>query len=88
MERWQRLSAGALPGVRRAGGLFEVRYAPRPGLLDELGALVAAERECCRFVSWSVASDGEGAVLRVLAPPGEPDNVAPIAAMMETLGVS
>lgn len=81
MLRWRALAERAGPVARRSGHRLEVRYEPEPGVLEELSALAAAERECCGFVTWEVGRDGAHLVLRVTADPNAPDDVAPIAAL-------
>jgi len=81
MLRWQRLGETADPVARRAGAVLEVRYRPGAGVLEELDALAAAERQCCSFVAWTVTEDGGHPVLRVEADAETPDDVASIAAL-------
>lgn len=81
MRRWQALADKARPSVRRSGHRLEVRYRSEPGVREELEALVAAERECCSFVAWTVSQVGRDPVLLVTTDPSRPDDVAPIAAM-------
>lgn len=50
-------------------------------MLAELASLAAAEQTCCSFVTWTVTEDRGSPVLRVLAKPDNPDNVASIAAL-------
>jgi len=46
-----------------------------------LAELASAEQACCSFVAWTVSAIGDCPVLRVTAPAGTPDAVAPIAAL-------
>jgi hypothetical protein len=58
-ERWQ-----ALPRLRREetdDGL-RITFARRPGVEEELRALVAVENDCCRWARWNVE---DGVVLVV-----------------------
>jgi hypothetical protein len=71
----------ANPIASRDGHLLEVRFRAGAGVLDELVALAAAEQECCSFVTWTVTHDAGAPVLRVLADPDSPDDVAPIASL-------
>jgi hypothetical protein len=82
MARWERLAQRAAPSAQRLGRELEVSYAAASGVREELEALAAAEAECCAFVTWTVAQDGERVVLRVTADPQRPDDVAPIAALV------
>ena len=67
-ERWRRLlddhGAGhdALPAGRR------LTFSDADGVAPELDALVAAERECCPFLTLTVARVGGAVVLEVAAP--------------------
>lgn len=81
MARWQRLAEHGAPSACRSGHELEVRYQAGPGVRAELEALVAAEAECCSFVTWTVVQDGDEAVLQVVADERRPDDVAPIAAL-------
>ncbi len=81
MRRWQAVASKGRPIAQRRGHQLEVRYQPEPGVRDELEALAAAERQCCKFVAWDVIQDGQHPVLRVTADPSRPDDVAPIAAL-------
>jgi hypothetical protein len=83
MRRWEALSGYGRPTARRRGHRLEVRYRPEPGVGEELVALVAAERQCCSFVTWDVSQDGDGPVLYVTADPGAPDDIASIAALFD-----
>ena len=85
MQRWHDLSVVGAPIAHRVGNRLEVRYRSRPGVRDELVALAAAERECCAFVTWEVDADADAVVLRVVADPATPDDVAPIAALFGIL---
>jgi hypothetical protein len=59
MRRWRALGAAADPRAQRSGHRLEMRYAPGPGIREELERLAAAERQCCSFVTWEVRLDGE-----------------------------
>ncbi len=81
LRRWQAVADKGHPVAQRRGHRLEVRYQPEAGVRDELEALAAAERQCCKFVAWDVIQDGQHPVLRVTADPSRPDDVAPIAAL-------
>jgi hypothetical protein len=81
MRRWRALSGYGRPTARRRGHRLEVRYQPEPGVGEELEALVAAERQCCSFVTWDVSQDFNGPVLYVTADPGAPDDITSIATL-------
>lgn len=81
MRRWKALADRVRPEALLSGHVLEVRYRSAPGVREELEALVAAERECCGFLAWEVAEEGDDPVLRVTADPARPDDLAPIAAL-------
>lgn len=82
LQRWQHLRQMAAPTTRHANGELEVRYSPGKHVLAELQDLVAAERECCAFVTWAVSEDQGQPVLRVTAPRDSPQDIEPIAALL------
>ena len=82
MRRWKALVETASPNASREGRILEVRFEPGSGVLDELAALAAAEKECCAFVTWTVTEDQGSPVLRVLAKPDSPDDVDSIATLL------
>ena len=86
MRRWRVLVGAANPIASRGGRILEVRFQPGAGILDELVALAAAEQECCSFVTWTVTDDAGTPVLRVLAKPDSPDDVARIASLFGAPG--
>lgn len=81
MRRWQELADANNPIASRDRGTLEVRFEPGVGVLDELASLAAAEQQCCSFVTWAVTEDNGRPLLRVLAKPESPDDIAPIAAL-------
>ncbi len=71
--------AQLLPGlVARAIGRvpvtngFRWAFAPTDGLLAEVGQVIDAERRCCRFLRFAVATEPDGGPisLEVTGPPG------------------
>lgn len=81
MRRWQALAAAAHPTASREGRALEVHFEQGPGFHAELEELASAEQQCCSFVTWTVTEDHGHPVLRVLAKPSNPDDVASIAAL-------
>jgi hypothetical protein len=79
MRRWQVLVDAGNPITSRDGRILEVRFERGAGVLSELESLAAAEQECCSFVTWTVIEDNDTLLLRVLAKPDSPDDVASIA---------
>jgi hypothetical protein len=81
MRRWRVLVDAANPIALRDGRILEVRFEPGVDVLDELASLATAEQECCSFVTWTVTENNGRPMLRVLAKPDSPDDVASIAAL-------
>jgi len=79
LRRWKQLGVRARPSVRRTGRELQVQFQARPGVLEELEALAAAEAQCCAFVAWTVLLDGGQPVLRVTAPEDRPEDLEWIA---------
>lgn len=79
MRRWQQLVERASPAARRTGHQLDVGFQSGPGVREELEALAAAEQQCCAFVTLTVTTNSGQPVLRVTAPPNQPDNIEPIA---------
>jgi hypothetical protein len=65
MQRWQRLHAQALVSTALRDDGVEVTYRHSPDVTAELAELVEAERECCAFATWDVASDDDTVVLTI-----------------------
>ncbi|HET7529445.1 MAG TPA: hypothetical protein VFJ98_00640, partial [Mycobacteriales bacterium] len=60
MQRWHALFASQRVGRERGKGYLAVRFREDESTAAELARLVAAERDWCSFVEWSLASrDGE-----------------------------
>ena len=81
MRRWQALVEAAHPLASRDGGILEVRFEPGAGVLGELASLAVAEQECCSLVIWTVTESDGIPLLRVLAEPNRPQDVASVAAL-------
>jgi hypothetical protein len=62
--------------------LLTVRFPTSADLSTKLGALVAAERECCGFVEWALEDRGGELHLTVRG------DARGVSAMAESLGVS
>lgn len=85
MRRWEALAVKGRPSAARSGHVLVVRYRPEPGIREELEALAAAERGCCSFVAWDVSQDQNHVILRVVADPDTPEDIASIAALVDRL---
>jgi hypothetical protein len=84
MRRWHALVAAAPPRLRRGSGRLELRWQLDAVGARELEALVAAERDCCGFVTWTLDRDDDGPTLTITAQPGRPDDVEAILAMLRS----
>jgi hypothetical protein len=78
-SQWRELLSRAVIGRAPAPGGVRIELRASPGVRRELERLVAAERDCCPFMTMSVeATDDQVLVLAVAAPP-------PAAAIVERL---
>jgi hypothetical protein len=58
-ERWARVCAEAgTDRVETEDGIRLV-FANKPGVADEVSALVAVENECCNWAQWTVSREGD-----------------------------
>jgi hypothetical protein len=78
-ERWRSLMAAAAVGRDETPDGLRIRFRPDPGVETELTALVATERECCAWATWTVTADA-GAVMLEIRSQG--DGVAALRAML------
>lgn len=81
IRRWQDLADAAHLTASRDGRTLEVHFQRGEGVRAELVALATAEQDCCSFVTWTVTEADGHLVLRVLAKPDSPDDVAAIAGL-------
>jgi hypothetical protein len=63
--RWDKLMAQAMTGRTRISDGLVLSF--RPGAAAELHALVATERDCCRWATWTLESQPDELVLTVRA---------------------
>jgi hypothetical protein len=63
--RWQRLATRALIGRKEVPDGLRMFFLLEAGVSDELRSLVAVERECCRWASWTVQETAGQAVLDI-----------------------
>ena len=76
--RWGRLATRAMTGRAETAHGLRLSFRPGPGVGDELGRLVAVERECCAWADWTVQERGERIILDIRAAG---DGVAALHAM-------
>lgn len=58
LEDWRRLVADAFAGRDHTTGRLLLTFRDLPSVGPELERLVAAERECCAFLSWNLIRAG------------------------------
>jgi hypothetical protein len=63
--RWRRLVGEAGLGAVETDEGVRVRFRGEPSVERELRALIAVERECCRWARWGIRRDGRALVLDV-----------------------
>jgi hypothetical protein len=64
-ERWRRLGERGLLARDRVGDGVRMRFARSDAVIDELGELVALERECCPFLEIRLRSEQQEIVLEI-----------------------
>ena len=64
------LGRDALLEAELAGLRAELRFASAPGIAQRLARIVAAESECCAFLTMTVRDEGGALVLTVAVPEG------------------
>jgi hypothetical protein len=83
-RRWKVLAARALSQVSRTRQGLRLVFDTGPGVAGELQELVAAERECCAFATWSVRPGSGHLTLEVTGDSEEA--VAAVRSMFSALG--
>jgi hypothetical protein len=81
LQRWRALAEKSPPAARRSGHELAIRWRLDTDGTTELEALVASERECCSFVTWSLSSRGPETLLTIAADPGRPEELDAIMAL-------
>lgn len=62
-ERWLALGENFGLGRQETKDGLRLSFRSHPAIRQELEALVAVERECCRWAAWSVDDDGDTLVM-------------------------
>ena len=70
IEEWRQLRRDALLGETREGSVSTTLWKSSAGVLERLGALVAAERRCCSFFDFNLEQEESVIRLRTTYPPG------------------
>ncbi|HEY6835360.1 MAG TPA: hypothetical protein VI142_02720 [Gaiellaceae bacterium] len=65
VDRWKRLYAEAGFGRTETDHGVRVQFRRGPGVEQELTALVAVERECCKWAGWTVEGDEDDLILEI-----------------------
>lgn len=74
--RWAALTGRSLMRAARTERGVRLVFAANPAVADELRSLIALERDCCAFASWSVHEHGAELALDVTGD--GPDAVAAV----------
>ena len=77
--RWATLTSRSLMRAARSERGMRLVFAADPGVADELRSLIAMERDCCAFASWSVHEHGAELALDVTGD--GPDAVAAVQSL-------
>jgi hypothetical protein len=77
LRRWRALADGAQRSAQR----LTIRWRVDAGGASELEALVAAERDCCAFVSRSLSREDLACVLEITADATRPEDLDAIASL-------
>jgi hypothetical protein len=64
------LGRAALLGTRHDGTRAELRFAAGSGVRDRVNGIVAAESQCCAFLTMSVSDEPDIVLLTIQAPDG------------------
>ena len=64
------LGGDALLEAELAGLRAELRFARAPDITQRLARIVAAESECCAFLTMTIREEGDAVVLTIAAPGG------------------
>jgi len=70
LEEIADLGRTALLDVRDDGRRVRLRFATGPGVHERVDAIVAAEAECCAFLTIDVAEEPDAIVVTIDAPAG------------------
>jgi hypothetical protein len=79
LRRWRAFAERSRPRSQRLAHRLEIRWRVDADGASELGALVAAERECCAFVTWSVSREDPDAILEITSDASRPEDLDAIS---------
>ena len=82
VEELRTLGRDGLVSVAEAPGRAVLRFRPDAEIRQRVEAAAAAEAECCAFLDFEVAHDGEATTLTISAPNGGDEVVAEFAAVL------
>jgi hypothetical protein len=77
--RWQRLMAASAVARDETPDGLRIRFRADAGVAAELAELVATERECCAWASWTVTARADAVVLEIRS---RGDGVAALRSML------
>jgi hypothetical protein len=67
-EEWRAVIADGLEHREPIEGGIRLRFSADPAIAGRVEALVAGERECCSWASWTFRPSGDATVLEATAP--------------------
>jgi hypothetical protein len=79
-EELRALGGDGLLDASEDDGRAVLRFRPDPSLRERVDAVVAAESECCAFLTFEVAHGEDATVLTISAPNGGAEIVHELAA--------
>jgi hypothetical protein len=80
-ERWALLTRQAAPTVERRDHAVVLQFPAAAGVYEELASLAAAESECCSFLTWEVAVQGDHPTLTIASPAGDQSTLESVAGL-------
>lgn len=92
LRRWQHLGQTAQLAARRCPASLEIDYQDQPETLAELVDLLAAERRCCPFLTWTltqhdVTTTSPTPLLTLRISPTHPETAGELDNLAELFGV-
>jgi hypothetical protein len=85
LEEMAALGREGLTGARRSSTHAELRFAAGSGIRERVERVVAAEADCCAFLTMRVTDEGDAVTLTIDAP----EDAAPLLGdLLDAFGVS
>jgi hypothetical protein len=79
-EEWRAVAAAGLEQREPIDGGIRLRFGPDPTVARRLEDLVAGERACCSWASWTVRPSADATIVEATAPG---DGAAALRAMFD-----